>query len=68
MDESKAQQERLTAEQTRFREELDAQKKQHDTLKTRVEEGRKEADERHYKLAVKVHNHDAFLRKMPAYM
>lgn len=67
MDESKAHQGRLAAEQSRFREELDAQKTQHGTLRKGVEEDRKGIDERHYKLAVMVHNHDSFLKKIPAY-
>ena len=46
---------------------LETQKKQHDTLKTRVEESRKEVDERHDTLAVMVHNHDSFLKKIRAY-
>jgi hypothetical protein len=61
MDESKAQQNRLVAKQNETREELDAQKKQHHTFRGLVEKGRKDIDDRHGKLATKVHNQDSFL-------
>jgi DNA repair exonuclease SbcCD ATPase subunit len=61
MDESKAQQDRLVAKQNETREELGAQKKQHHTFRSLVEKGRKDIDDRHGKLATKVHNQDSFL-------
>lgn len=67
MHESQAQQRRLAAEQNGIKEELDTQKKQHDTLKTSVEESRKEVDERHDTLAVMVNSHDSFLVKIRSY-
>jgi chromosome segregation ATPase len=67
MDEVKAQQERLIAEQNGIREGLDAQKKQQNTLKTQVTEARKEVDDRYSKLAATVYDQDSFLKRIPAY-
>ena len=67
MHESQAQQGRLAAEQNDIKKELGTQKKQHDTLKTLVEESRKEVDERHDTVAVMVHKHDSFLKNFPRY-